>query len=73
MYGFRLYFTEPFTLFQRLQRRCADLSEEALEVARKNAEQLGESSALFVQGDLFAPVEGSLRLLYPIRLISAPM
>ena len=35
---------------------------------------LGEDSALFVQGDLFAPVEGKLRdLSYPIRLISAPM
>lgn len=52
----------------------ADLSEEALEVARKNAEQLGESSALFVQGDLgLRRSRESLRLLYPIRLISAPM
>ena len=41
----------------------ADLSEEALEVARKNAEQLGESSALFVQGDLFAPVEGKFEII----------
>ena len=41
----------------------ADLSEEALEVARKNAEQLGENSALFVQGDLFAPVEGKFDII----------
>ena len=41
----------------------ADLSEEALEVARKNAEQLGESRALFVQGDLFAPVEGKFEII----------
>ena len=41
----------------------ADLSEEALEVARKNAEQLGENSALFVQGDLFAPVEGKFEII----------
>ena len=41
----------------------ADLSGEALEVARKNAEQLGESSALFVQGDLFAPVEGKFEII----------
>ena len=41
----------------------ADLSEEALEVARKNAEQLRESSALFVQGDLFAPVEGKFEII----------
>ena len=41
----------------------ADLSEEALEVARKNAEQLGENSTLFVQGDLFAPVEGKFEII----------
>lgn len=34
-----------------------------MEVARKNAEQLGESSALFVQGDLFAPVEGKFEII----------
>ena len=41
-----------------------DLSEEALEVARENAKALiPEEDCSFLQGDLFAPVEGKFDLL----------
>lgn len=41
----------------------ADLSGEALTVARKNAESLGETGAVFVQSDLFDRVEGEFEII----------
>lgn len=41
----------------------ADISEEALQVARKNAENLQEDGAVFVQSDLFANIEGKFEII----------
>lgn len=40
-----------------------DVSGAALEVARANAARLGETSAEFVQGDLFGPVTGKFEMI----------
>ena len=61
LYGFRLVLLLSLLHYSNdCSGVGADLSEEALEVARKNAEQLGESSALFVQGDLFDAGRGKV-------------
>lgn len=41
----------------------ADISGEALEVAQRNAESLGETKAVFVQSDLFDKVEGKFEII----------
>lgn len=41
---------------------AVDISEKALEVARENAEKL-ETSPIFLQGDLFEPVEGKFEVI----------
>lgn len=41
---------------------AVDISEKALEVARENAEKL-EVSPVFLQGDLFEPVEGKFEVI----------
>lgn len=41
----------------------ADISEEALKVARRNAENLQKQQADFVQGDLFENVEGKFEII----------
>lgn len=41
----------------------ADISEEALQVARKNAENLQEDGAVFVQSDLFMNIEGKFEII----------
>lgn len=41
----------------------ADISKEALAVARRNAESLGEANARFVQGDLFEKIEGKYEII----------
>lgn len=41
----------------------ADLSDGALQVARRNAEKLGEEDALFIRSDLFGRVEGTFDFL----------
>ena len=40
-----------------------DISEEALAVARQNADRLAEKQAVFIQSDLFEKVEGSFDLV----------
>ena len=40
-----------------------DVSEEALAVARQNADRLAEKQAVFIQSDLFEKVEGSFDLI----------
>ena len=40
-----------------------DVSEEALAVARQNADRLAEKQAVFIQSDLFESVEGSFDLI----------
>lgn len=40
-----------------------DVSEDALAVARQNADKLAEKQALFIQSDLFEKVEGSFDLI----------
>ncbi|MDO4293054.1 MAG: peptide chain release factor N(5)-glutamine methyltransferase [Eubacteriales bacterium] len=40
-----------------------DLMHDALDIARKNAERLGEENAVFVQGDLFSGVEGRFEII----------
>ena len=41
----------------------ADVSEDALAVARQNADRLAEKQAVFIQSDLFEKVEGSFDLI----------
>ena len=41
---------------------AVDISEKALEIAKENAEKL-EASPVFLQGDLFEPVEGKFELI----------
>lgn len=41
----------------------ADISEDALKVARKNAENLQEQGAVFVQSDLFSNIEGKFEII----------
>lgn len=41
----------------------ADISEKALEVARRNAENLNESKASFVRSNLFEKVEGKFEII----------
>lgn len=41
----------------------ADISEEALEVARENAQKLQETESAFIQGDLFENVEGKFEII----------
>lgn len=41
----------------------ADISERALEVARKNAESLKEADARFIHSDLFEQVEGKFEII----------
>lgn len=41
----------------------ADISEDALKVARKNAENLQEQSAVFLQSDLFSNIEGKFEII----------
>lgn len=41
----------------------ADISEEALEVARRNAESLQKENAVFVQSDLFEKVDGRFEII----------
>lgn len=41
----------------------ADISEKALEVARKNAESLKETDARFIHSDLFERVEGKFEII----------
>lgn len=40
-----------------------DVSEDALVVARQNADRLAEKQAVFIQSDLFEKVEGSFDLI----------
>lgn len=41
----------------------ADISEEALGVARENAQKLQETESAFIQGDLFENVEGKFEII----------
>lgn len=41
----------------------ADISEDALKVAQKNAESLQEQGAVFVQSDLFSNIEGKFEII----------
>lgn len=59
-------------LCQNVKMTCSDISGQALEVARKNAEKLGLSKVNFQEGNLLEPFKGRFRNRKFDMIISNP-